>query len=472
MKIIVIGATHAGTLAAQEIIENHPEAEVTVYERHNNFSFLSCGISLYLDGQVKRLEDMFYTSPEALSKLGVNVKDSHDVVKIDAKTKTIQVANMTTGEVFSDTYDKLVMTTGSSVVVPPMFGIDESRVMLCKNYQQAREIHEASKHNKRIAVIGAGYAGTEFAESFAKTGHDVQVFQARDQILNNYMGRTASKWAVNLLTDHGIDVRLNHRVTAFTGNDDDTITIETDKGDYTADIAVVSTGFVPNTELLRGQINTAQNGAILTNNYMQSSDPDIYAAGDCAVVRFNPTGKSAYTPLATNAIRQAFLVAHNIFEHKYPYMGTQATSAMKLFGYCLATTGLTLEHALDKGFDADEVLYEGTWRPEYMPDTDALSIVLIYDKSNRKILGAQLWSKHEITQSANALSIAIQNNNTIDDLSLVDMLFQPNFDFPFNYLNLVAQQAVAKERAAGRDNPRFTALGNGFDPKKQANDKE
>ncbi|MFD1671502.1 FAD-dependent oxidoreductase [Agrilactobacillus yilanensis] len=460
MKIIVIGATHAGTLAAQEILKIHPEAEVTIYERHNNFSFLSCGISLYLDGQVKRLEDMFYASPDDLRELGATVKDSHDVVKIDAKRKTVQVANMTNGEVFTDHYDKLVMTTGSSVIVPPMYGIDESKVLLCKNYQQAIEVYEAAKENKRIAIIGAGYAGTEFAESFAKTGHEVQVFQGRGQILNNYMGRTASTWAVNLLTDFGIDVHLNHHVEAF---DDDSITIETNQGDYTADLAVISTGFVPNSELLMGQVKTAQNGAFLIDDYMQTSDPDIYAGGDCAVVRFNPTGKSAYTPLATNAIRQAFLIAHNIFDHNYPYMGTQATSAMKLFGYSLATTGLTLEHAQEKGFNADEVIYRGTWRPEYMPDTDDLSIVLIYDKDNRKILGAQLWSKHEITQSANALSIAIQNNNTIDDLSLVDMLFQPNFDFPFNYLNLVAQMAVEKERQAGNTTPRFTALGHKVD---------
>lgn len=464
MKIVIIGCTHAGTMAAQEILKNHPEAEVTIYERHNNFSFLSCGISLYLDGQVKRLEDMFYSSPQEIAEMGGNVKDSHDVLKVDANSHTLQVANMTTGEVFSDNYDKLIMTTGSSVAVPPLIGIDDTRVLLCKNYQQAQEIYQAAQDNHQIAIIGAGYAGTEFAESLAKTGHDVSLFHSQHQILSNYVDKEMSDWAIKLLEDHGIHVYLDSRVTAFTGDSDNAVKIETADREYSAEIALVSTGFTPNSELLRGQVKTAKNGAFLTNDYMQTSDPDIYAAGDCAIVRFNPTGLPAYTPLASNAIRQAVLAARNIFDEKYPYMGAQATSAMKLFGYCLASTGLTLHGALNNGFNAHHAIYDGTWRPEYMPTTDELKIVLVYDQDSRKILGAQLCSKHDMTQSANAISLAIQNNNTIDDLSLVDMLFQPNYDFPYNYLNLVAQTAVEQERQAGRNEPRFTALGHRAQP--------
>lgn len=459
MKIIVIGCTHAGTIAATEILKNHPDADVTIYERHNNFSFLSCGIALYLDGQVKRLEDMFYSSPDELRELGATVHDNHDVLKVNAKEHTVQVADMKSGEVFTDTYDKLIMTTGSSVVVPPLFGIDNSRVLLCKNYQQAQAIYNAAQKYHHIAIIGAGYSGTEFAESLSKTGHDVQMFQSRGQILNNYMGKRMSSWAVDLLRDHDITVHLEHRVTAFTGNDDGTLTIETNQGDFQTDVAIVSTGFVPNTSLLRGQVNIEKHGSLLTNKYMQTSDPDIYAAGDCAMVRFNPTGESAYTPLATNAIRQAMLVAHNVFGNTYPYMGTQATSALKLFGNAVATTGLTLEHAQAYGLNAQEVVYDGTWAPEYLPHTDPLTIILIYNRDNRKILGAQLRSAHDITQSANTISLAIQNNNTIDDLSLVDMLFNPNFDSPFNYLNMVAQLAVEQEREAGFNDARFTATG-------------
>ncbi len=459
MKIVIVGCTHAGTAAASQILKNHPEAEVTVYERNDNISFLSCGIYLYLGGKVQRLEDMFYSSPEELTAAGAKVLTKHNVLKIDAATKTLQVANMKTGEVFDDHYDKLIMTTGSSVAVPPIFGIDESKVLLCKTYDQAKEIYKTAKDNQRIAIIGAGYIGTELSESYANTNHDVTLFQSHDQILNHYISKDMSDRAVKVLQDHGVDVKLNHKVTAFTSNDDGELVIETNQGDFVADLAIVGTGFVPTTELLRGQVKMDKHGAIIINDYVQTSDPDIYAAGDSCVVNFNPTGASAYTPLATNAVRQGALAGTNVFGNTHRYMGTQATSAMQLFNYTLGTTGLTYEIAKQSHVPVKRVVYEGTWRPKYMPSTDPLVIELTYNPENRKILGAQFWSPHEVAQSANTISVAIQNGNTIDDLAYVDMLFSPNFDDPFNYLNVVAQMAVAQEAEAGHDQPRITAIG-------------
>ncbi|KRL20590.1 FAD-dependent oxidoreductase [Lentilactobacillus kisonensis] len=460
MKVVIIGCTHAGTMAAIRILQDHPETELVIYERHQNVSFLSCGISLYLSGEVKRLEDMFYSSPQDLKNLGAVVKTQHEVLRINAKDHRIQVADMTTGKLFEDTYDKLIMSTGSSVALPPIYGIDESKVLLCKDYQQAQAIYDSAKSNKRIAIVGAGYAGTELAESYARTDHEVTLFQRGKQVLNNYVGKELSDQLVKLLADHGIGIHLNHRVTAFRMNKKDELEIETNQGNFTADLAIVATGFVPNTQLLAGQVQLEKHGAFIVNDYLQTSDPDIYAAGDCAMVRFNPTGKPAYTPLATNAIRQGTLIALNIFNQQYPYMGTQATSAMKLFGYCVATTGLTLENAQRHHIAAEQVIYQGTWRPTYMPSTDPLTIALVYNPENRQVLGAQLCSKHDVSQSANAVSVLIQNNNTIDDMAFIDMLFQPNFDLPFNYLNLVAQKAVDKEWQKGNVTPRHATLGN------------
>lgn len=459
MKIVIVGCTHAGTAAAAQILKNHPESEVTIYERNDNISFLSCGIYLYLGGKVQRLEDMFYSSPDALEKLGATVKTKHNVLKIDSKAKTMQVADMASGKVFEDTYDKLIMTTGSSVAVPPIFGIDESKVLLCKTYEQAQEIYKTAKDNRRIAIVGAGYIGTELSESYANTDHDVTLFQSHDQILNHYISKDMSDRAVDVLKQHGVNVLLNHRVTGFTGNDDGELVIETNQGDFTADLAIVGTGFVPTTELLRGQVEMDKHGAIIINDYVQTSNPDIYAAGDSCVVNFNPTGRSAYTPLATNAVRQGALAGLNVFGNIQRYMGTQATSAMQLFNYTLATTGLTYEVAKQSHVPVERVVFEGNWRPSYMPSTDPLTIELTYNPENRKVLGAQFWSPHEVAQSANTVSVAIQNGNTIDDLAFVDMLFSPNFDDPFNYLNLVAQMAVDQEEKAGRTKSRVTAVG-------------
>ncbi|KRK79199.1 FAD-dependent oxidoreductase [Companilactobacillus nodensis] len=446
MKVIVVGCTHAGTAAVDQILQDHPGTEVTVYERDDNISFLSCGIALYLGHRVKRLEDMFYADPADLEKLGAKVRMKHDVLKIDAKNKKLMVENIKTGDVFEDTYDKLIMTTGSYVQVPPIMGIDNSKILMCKSYAQAREIYETAKNHKHIAIVGGGYIGVELAESYANTDHEVTLIQSNDQVLNHYVDKSMSTNITDLLEKNGVNIFLNERVSGFSG--DDQVVIETDKSNHKADLVIVCTGFVANTELLRGQVEMDRRGAIVINEYVQTSDPDIYAAGDACTVNFNPTGKSAYMPLATNAIRQGALAGMNIFGNVQKYMGTQATSGMELFGYTLASTGLTLKNALEWGFNAEAVVYHDYYRPAYMPTTEMLTIRLVYDKDNRKILGAQFFSKHEVAQSANTISVMIQNNNTIDDLAFVDMLFQPNYDNPFNYLNLVGQMAVAKEREA------------------------
>lgn len=446
MKVIVVGCTHAGTAAVEQILESHPEAEVTVYERDDNISFLSCGIALYLGNRVKHLEDMFYSSPADLEQLGAKVYMKHDVLKIDAKNKRIMCEDLTTHKIINDTYDKLIMTTGSMVAVPPITGISDTKILMCKSYAQAQAIYETAKNHRNITIVGAGYIGVELAESYANTEHEVTLIQSRDQLLNNYLDIDMAENVVTLLKEHDVKVFLNERVTGFTRDDNDQVLIETNQGQHHADLVIVCTGFIANTELLRGQVKMDRHGAIVINEYTQTSDPDIYAAGDACTVNFNPTGKPTYIPLATNAIRQGALAGVNVFGNTQKYMGTQATSAMELFGYTVASTGLTLKNALAHGINADSVTYHDNYRPAYMPTTDMLTLKLIYNKDNHLILGAQLFSKHEVAQSANTISVCIQNQNTIEQLAFMDMLFQPNYDNPFNYLNIVAQMAVAKER--------------------------
>ncbi|WP_412989327.1 FAD-dependent oxidoreductase [Pediococcus siamensis] len=449
MKVVVVGCTHAGIAAVNEIFKAHPDTQVTIYERNDNVSFLSCGISLYLNGQVKHLEDMFYATPEDLAKKGAQVCIKHDVLSIDSKQHQLTVQDLETKEIATDTYDKLIMTTGSYVVVPPLMGVDDSRVLLCKSYDQAKEIYESAKTHKHITIVGAGYVGVELAEAYADTHHDVTLIQSNKQILNNYVDECLSDKITDLLKKHGVHVYLNERVQAFHGDDQrDKVVIETSVQEHETDLVIVCTGFMANTELLRGQVEMDRHGAIITNAYMQTSNPDIYAAGDACISHLNPAGTDAYIPLASNAVRQGGLAGKNVFGDIQKCVGTQATSAMELFGYTLASTGLTLESAKREGLDAASVVYHGNYRPNYMPTTEMLTIILVYNRQTRQILGAQLFSKHEIAQSANTISVCIQNKNTIDDLAFVDMLFQPHYDEPYNYLNLVAQLAIEQERQA------------------------
>ena len=179
MKVVVIGCTHAGTAAIKNLRALNPDAEVTVFERNDNISFLSCGIALYVGGVVSDPKGLFYSSPEELKSLGVNTKMKHDVKNVDIKGKKLTVENLETGEVFDETFDKLIITSGSWPIIPRNIeGIDLENVLLCKNYNHANEIIERSKSVKRVVVVGAGYIGVELVEAFRDNGKEVILVDA------------------------------------------------------------------------------------------------------------------------------------------------------------------------------------------------------------------------------------------------------------------------------------------------------
>lgn len=443
MKVTVIGCTHAGTFAIKQILADHPDADVTVYERNDNISFLSCGIALYLGGQVADPQGLFYSNPTELRELGADVQMNHNVLAVDAAAKTVTVEDLTTHEQTTTAYDKLVMTSGSWPIVPKIPGIDSKKVKLCKNWSHAQALFEEAKDAKRITVIGAGYIGAELAEAYSTTGHDVTLIDAQERVMPKYFDAQFTDVIEQDYRDHGVQLALGETVASFEDTADG-LTITTDKGRYDTDLAILCIGFRPNTGLLKGQVEMAPNGAILTDDYMRSSNPDIFAAGDSAAVHYNPTHQSAYIPLATNAVRQGILVGKNLTQPTVKYLGTQSSSGLALYGRTIVSTGLTLAAAHQQGIAADQVIITDNYRPEFMPTTEPVLMSLVFDPTSKRILGGALMSHYDVSQSANTLSVCIQNNNTIDDLAMVDMLFQPNFDRPFNYLNILAQAAQAK----------------------------
>ncbi|MCI1987006.1 MAG: FAD-dependent oxidoreductase [Lactobacillus sp.] len=443
MRIAIVGCTHAGTAAVHEILARHPETTVDVFERRADISFLSCGIALYLEGTVERLEDMFYDNAAALEKLGPNVHVhlQHDVVAIAVDRHQIDVQNMVTGKRFTQAYDKLIMTTGSYPVVPPLQGISLPHVLMCKNYDDAIKIKESVKTAQTIAIVGGGYIGVEIAEAYSRIGRQVIFINGVHGVLSHYVDRELAGMVSDELRAHGVNTFLDEVALQF-DSDGKQAFIRTDKAEHVADLAVVCVGFRAMTELLEGQVATNPDGSLHVNEYMQTSDPDIYAGGDAVAVHFNPTGHDSYAPLATNAVRQGKLAGRNVFGNTVRYMGTQSTSAMRLYNKTLACTGMTYQRARAEGFNAASVTLTDSYRPEFMADAYPVTMVLVYDRDNRRILGAQLLSQHDITQSANLVSVMIQNRNTIDDLAYVDMLFNPWYDKPWNYLNLLGQKAV------------------------------
>lgn len=442
-KIAVIGCTHAGTAAITGIARLYPDAQITVFERNDNISFLSCGIALHVGGVVKNAEELFYSSPNQLADLGVTTLMRHDVINVDTEAKTLQARNLETGEPFTHSYDKLVVTTGSWPIIPQMDGINLDNVVLCKNYNHAQAIIEKAKNAQRIAVIGAGYIGIELVEAFEMLGKDVTLIDNMDRILYKYLDKEFTDLTEQALVERGVKLALGQTVTSFMGDEHGKVTtVMTTAGQYETDLVVLCIGFRPNTDLLKGKVDMLPNGAIIVDDYMRTSDPDIFAAGDSCAVRYNPTGELAYIPLATNAVRMGSLIAKNLISPTTKYLGTQGTSAIKIYDHNIASTGMTETAALAAGMNVNKVTIFDNDRPEFMPTYEPVTLKVVYENETGRIVGAQLFSKVNLTQSINTLSVCIQNRMTMDELSYVDFFFQPHYNKPWNFLNQAGLQAV------------------------------
>ncbi|OAB37607.1 NADH oxidase [Paenibacillus macquariensis subsp. defensor] len=442
MKIAVIGCTHAGTAAIVNTAKLYPEAEITVYERNDNISFLSCGIALYVGGVVNDPHGLFYSSPDQLAALGVNTNMRHEVINIDTDQKRLTVRNLVSGEEFEDTYDKLIMTTGSWPIIPKLEGIELDNILLCKNYNHSNTIIEKASQAKHITVVGAGYIGVELVEAFQMNGKEVTLIDGVDRILNKYLDPEFTDAIQETLQNKGIKLALNQTVTAFEGTDGHVSKVITSQGEYETDLVILCIGFRPNTELLKGQVDMLPNGAIIVDDYMQTSKKDVFAAGDSCAIHYNPTGKHAYIPLATNAVRMGTLVARNLMAQTIPYMGTQGTSGIKIYEDNIAATGLTELAAIDEGLQVETVSMTDHYRPEFMPTSESVTLKVVFEKETRRILGAQLMSKVDLTQSINTISVCIQNRMTVDQLGFIDFFFQPHYNKPWNFLNTAGLQAL------------------------------
>ena len=436
MKVVVIGCTHAGTAAILNLKKINPDTEITVFERNDNISFLSCGIALYVGGVVKDPQGLFYCSPEKLKELNVDTRMKHDVKNVDIQGKKIRVVNLETGIEFNETFDKLIITSGSWPIIPPIEGIDLDNILLCKNFNHSNEIIERAKHSKKVVVVGAGYIGVELVEAFRDNGKEVVLVDAEERILNKYFDKEYTEVAEEAFRHRGIVTATGEKVVRFEGKNGTVTKVVTDKNEYEADMVIMCVGFVPNTSLFKGQLDMLPNGAIKVDEYMRTSDRDVMAAGDCCSVYSNPLRTYRYIPLATNAVRMGTLAALNLFENKYRHPGTQGTSGIKIYENNMAATGITEETARIEGIDVDSILVTENYRPEFMPTYEKVKFKVVFERGSRKILGAQITSKADLTQSINTLSVCIQNGMTVDELAFVDFFFQPHYNKPWNFINL------------------------------------
>ncbi|MCX7653926.1 MAG: FAD-dependent oxidoreductase [Fervidobacterium sp.] len=443
MKVVVIGCTHAGTAfvtTAKKLYKD--DVDIVVFERNDTISFLSCGIALHVGGVVKDPMKLFYSSPESLSSIGARTKMRHEVVDINVDQKFIIAKNLETGEVIKENFDKMLISSGSWPIIPNVEGVELEGIKLSKNFYHAKDIVNSSKHAKKVTIVGAGYIGVELAEAFKHTGKDVTLIDISDRILSKYLDVEFTDILERELTENGVKLVLNEKVVAFEGKDGRVKRVITEKNSYDTDLVILAVGFKPNTDLFKGKVEMLPNGAILVDKYLHTSEANIFAAGDSAAVWFNPLASYEYIPLATNAVRMGTIAAYNLFENNIPYKGTQGTSGVKVFSYNVATTGLTETWAKEKGIPAKSVFSIENNKPEFMPEYEAVLVKIVFRTDNGQIIGGQVMSKADVTESANTLSIAIQNQMTITDLAFSDFFFQPYFNKPWNFLNTVALKGL------------------------------
>lgn len=444
MKVAVIGGTHAGVFSAKQIVAEVPGAEVHVFEKNDTVSYLSCGTALWIGDNVSSPDRMFYESPESMKERGIHMHMNTEVTGVDLQAKSLEIKSLADDSTRQDTFDKIVITTGSKALVPPIPGIDSEKIYMSKSWNDAKRLKERTADIKSAIVIGAGYIGAELAEQLSINDKDVTMIDAAERVLANNVSPKLSGIVAQKYEDHGVKLVMNEKVVGFEDTADGII-VKTDAGSYEAELAILGIGFRPNTDLVADQLDTMDNGAIKTNEYMQTSVEDVYAAGDSTAVFYNPTQAYDYIPLATNAVRQGMLVGRNIEKPTIAYQGTQASSAVELYETAIGTTGITsVEGATAKGIDADSISIEEDYRPDFMLSTTEVVASLVWEKGTRRIIGAEFLSAHDVTQAANVISLAIENKMTIDQLAMSDFFFQPNFSQPINYISSVAMAAVAK----------------------------
>jgi NADPH-dependent 2,4-dienoyl-CoA reductase/sulfur reductase-like enzyme len=441
-KIIVVGANHAGTAAIKTILTNYPGQKVIVFDSNSNISFLGCGMALWIGSQIDGPEGLFYSNKAELESMGAVIHMETPVEDIDFDKKLV-FARTKDGSRIEESYDKLILATGSWPIVPNIAGKDLENVQLVKLYQHADEVVEKLKSPeiKNVTVVGAGYIGVELAEAFERHGKNTTLIDIAETCLPVYYDEEFTNLMRQNLQDHHIKLAFGEMVTEIRGKDK-VEAVATNKNVYPSDMVVMCIGFKPNTTLGSDKLERFKNGAYLVNKKQETSVKDVYAIGDCATVFDNTIDAPNYIALATNAVRSAIVAAHNACGTTIESVGVQGSNGICIYDLKMVSTGMTLNKAKALGIHASATDFEDLQKPEFMKqDNPKVKIRIVYNAETRVILGAQMASTYDISMGIHLFSLAIQEKVTIDKLALTDILFLPHFNKPYNYITMAALSA-------------------------------
>jgi len=463
MKVIIVGGVAGGASCAARLRRLDEKAEIIMVERGPYVSYANCGLPYHIGDVIEKESSLLVATENTFrSQFAVDARTNCEAIRISPDRKTVELRNVTTGEVTTESYEKLVLSPGAVTVRPPLPGIDLPGIFQVRTVPDARAIREwlergslflagmdkysgfqTVRPKTRAVVIGGGFIGLETAENLVHRGFDVTLVEMLDQVLAP-LDREMARVVEGYLERHGLRLALNDGVSGFKQAANGVIDVETKSGKtYPADVVILSLGVRPDTALAKtAGLAIGERGGIRVDDQMRTSNPDIFAVGDAIEVKDFVTGQWSLIALAGPANRQGRIAADVIAGRDSRFRGTQGTSIIGLFGAAAAWTGAsekTLNRVGDKDFEKI-YLYPNS-HAGYYPGARPIAMKVLFRKSDGRLLGAQALGEDNVDKRISALAMAIQMGATIYDLEEAELCYSPQFGSakdPVNFAGMVA----------------------------------
>ena len=445
MKIVIIGGVAGGASVATRLRRLDETAEIIIVERGENISYATCGLPYYIGEVIEKRDSLLVQTPAAISKrFGLDIRTLQEVQRIIPSSKEVQIKHLTSGEIYRESYDYLLLSPGASPLVPPLPGVELRGVFTLRTVPDSMEIKDWIKENKaqKAVVVGGGFIGLEVAENFKHLGLNVAIVEAQDQLLAP-LDKEMATYINKKMQEKGIDLFLNEPVVGFDGQEKlQTVVLKSGKR-IEADFVVLVIGVKPETKLaVEAGLEIGNTRAILVDEYFQTSDPSIYALGDAVEVVNFVSGEKAVIPLAGPAQKQARIIADKLMgKSGNGYQGTLGTSIIKVFDLVAASTGLN-----EKTLKKLGILYLVSYtHPDshagYYPGAGLMCIKLLFAPDDGKVLGAQIIGSEGVDKRIDILATSIRKQFTVYDLVDLELAYAPPFSSAKDPANVAGQVA-------------------------------
>jgi len=448
MKIIIVGGVAGGASAAARMRRLDESAEIIIIERGEYVSFANCGLPYFIGGVIDDRDNLTLQTPRSLkARFNIDVRVNNEVTEIDSISKAVTVKDLKTGEIYLESYDKLILSPGAKPIKPPVAGIDLPGVFTLRNIPDADKIKAYIERNKpkRAVVAGGGAIGIEMAENLSAAGLEVTVVDLSDHILPQLDFDMAAE-VQGYLRSKGVGLILGNGIKEIK-EAGGSLEIVLDRGSTVADMVIMSVGVRPDTEIaIKRGIRTNKRGAIIVDSCMRTNIRDIYAVGDAVEIPGFVSGTPEVIPLAGPANRQGRIAADNIAGIPSEYGGTQGTSVIKVFDMTVASTGLNEKSAAAKGIEYDKTYIYTASHATYFPGAEFMTIKALWDKKTKKIIGAQAVGGLGVDKRIDVIATAMRFGAKICELTRLELCYAPPFGSakdPVNMLGFVAENVIS-----------------------------